>query len=205
MRLIALALFAAASLPAAAGTVDLNLSDKTIEGKLYANAGLADWTFGALYNRDQKDSVVNVGLLAVGDSYIGNSRVKGGIGGKVYSVSVEDSNVLALGLGGQFTVFPADGAFGVGAYGFYAPRVVTALDGLGNGDDHAPVLERAARVAAFQLEVERGAAGLLLEAHGADERRITLAEGDHGCGAGQRQEVAVATEDARAAHRGVTL
>jgi len=73
--------------------------------------------------------VVNVGLLAVGDSYMGNARVKGGIGGKVYAVGVGNSDVLALGLGGQFTVFPADGAFGVGAYGFYAPRVVTAIDG----------------------------------------------------------------------------
>jgi len=129
MRFIVFALLAAASVTAAAGTVDANLSNKTIEGKFYANAGLADWTFGVLYNRDQQDSVANIGLLAAGDSYIGNSRVKGGIGGKVYAVSVENSDVLALGLGGQFTVFPADGPFGIGAYGFFAPRVVTALDG----------------------------------------------------------------------------
>jgi YfaZ precursor len=129
MRLIAFALLAALSVPAAAGTVDVNLSNETIEAKFYANAGLADWTFGALYNRDQKDSAVNVGLLAVGDTYLGSSRVKGGIGGKLYAVSVANSDVLALGLGGQFALFPADGAFGIGAYGFYAPRVVTALDG----------------------------------------------------------------------------
>jgi len=116
---------------AEAGTADLNLSNRTIEGKFYANAGLADWTFGALYNRDEKNSVVNVGLLAVGDSYIGNSRVKGGIGGKLYAVGLDQPNadVLALGLGGQFAWFPADGPFGIGAYGFYSPRVVTALDG----------------------------------------------------------------------------
>jgi len=131
MRCIAFALLAAASIPAAAGTVDVNLSNKTIEGKFYANAGLADWTFGGLYNRDEKNSAVSVGLLAVGDSYIGNSRVKGGIGGKLYAVSFDSPNadVFALGLGGQFTLFPNDGAFGVGAYGFYAPRVVTGIDG----------------------------------------------------------------------------
>jgi len=129
MRFIAFAVLAFASITAAAGTADVNLSNKTIEGKYYANAGLADWTFGALYNRDEKNSVVSVGLLAVGDSYIGNSRVKGGIGGKLYAVGVEDSDVLALGLGGQFTWFPADGPFGIGAYGFYSPPVVTGLDG----------------------------------------------------------------------------
>jgi hypothetical protein len=129
MRFIVFAVLAFASVTAAAGTVDVNLSNKTIEGKFYANAGLADWTFGALYNRDEKNSVVSVGLLAVGDSYIGNSRVKGGIGGKLYAVGVEDSDVLALGLGGQFAWFPNDGPFGIGGYGFYSPRVVTGLDG----------------------------------------------------------------------------
>jgi hypothetical protein len=129
MRFIAIVFLVAASFPAAAGTVDMNLSNKTIEGRFYANAGLADWTFGILYNRDQGDSEANVGLLAVGDSYIGNTRVKGGIGGKIYAAHVDNFDVLALGLGGQFTVFPADGPFGVGAYGFYAPPVVTAVDG----------------------------------------------------------------------------
>src|SRR6267378_3849304 len=82
MRLIVFALLAAASFSAAAGSVDVNVSNGTIEAKYYANAGAADWTFGGLYNRDTKDRALNVGLLATGDSAFGNSRLDGGLDGK---------------------------------------------------------------------------------------------------------------------------
>jgi hypothetical protein len=129
MRLIVFALLAAASFSAAAGSVDLNLSNHSIEAKFYANAGAADWTFGGLYNRDTRDRALNVGLLATGDSAIGNSRFEGGLGGKVYSVTVGNADVLALALGGQVRWFPGNGSFALGAYAFYAPHVVTLLDG----------------------------------------------------------------------------
>jgi hypothetical protein len=129
MRLIVFALLAVASFSAAAGSVDVNLSNDTIEAKYYGNAGAADWTFGALYNRDTKDSAANVGLLTSGDSSIGNSRIEGGLGGKVYGVTVGNGDVLALALGGQLRWFPGNGSFALGLYGFYAPRVVTVLDG----------------------------------------------------------------------------
>ena len=129
MRLIVFALLAAASFSAAAGSVDLNLSNHMIEAKFYANAGAADWTFGGLYNRDTRDRALNVGLLATGDSAIGNSRFEGGLGGKVYSVTVGNADVLALALGGQARWFPGNGSFALGAYVFYAPHVVTLLDG----------------------------------------------------------------------------
>ena len=129
MRSIVFALLAAASFSAAAGSVDLNLSNHSIEAKFYANAGAADWTFGALYNRDTRDRALNVGLLATGDSAIGNSRFEGGLGGKLYSVTVGSSDVLALALGGQVRWFPGNGSFALGAYAFYAPHVVTLLDG----------------------------------------------------------------------------
>jgi len=129
MRLIVFALLAAASFSAAAGSVDLNLSNHSIEAKFYANAGAADWTFGGLYNRDTRDRALNVGLLATGDSAIGNSRFEGGLGGKVYSVAVGNADVLALALGGQMRWFPGNGSFALGAYVFYAPHVVTLLDG----------------------------------------------------------------------------
>jgi len=129
MRLIVFALLAAASFSAAAGSVDLNLSNHSIEAKFYANAGAADWTFGGLYNRDTRDRALNVGLLATGDSAIGNSRFEGGLGGKVYSVAVGNADVLALALGGQVRWFPGNGSFALGAYVFYAPHVVTLLDG----------------------------------------------------------------------------
>ncbi|TMH81630.1 MAG: hypothetical protein E6H45_16640 [Betaproteobacteria bacterium] len=50
LRLFVFALLGAASFSAAAGSVDVNLSNDTIEGKFYGNAGAADWTVGALYN-----------------------------------------------------------------------------------------------------------------------------------------------------------
>ena len=129
MRLIVFAVLAAASFSAAAGSVDINLSNDTLEAKFYANAGAADWTFGGLYNRDTRDRALNVGLLATGDSAIGNSRIEGGLGGKLYSVTVTGGDVLALALGGQVRWFPGNGSFAVGTYAFYAPHVVTVLDG----------------------------------------------------------------------------
>jgi hypothetical protein len=129
MRLIVFALLAAASFSAAAGSVDLNLSSDTIEAKFYANAGAADWTFGGLYNRDTRDRALNVGLLAVGETAVAGSRIEGGLGGKLYGVSVGNSEALALALGLQARWFPGNGSFAIGGYGFYAPRVVTVLDG----------------------------------------------------------------------------
>jgi len=129
LRLIAFALLAAASLTAAAGSVDVNLSNDAIEARLNANAGAAEWTFGFLYNRDQQDWAANVGLLSVGESSFAGSRIEGGLGGKVYGVSVGSSEVLALALGFQARWFPGNGSFALGGYAFYAPSVVTLRDG----------------------------------------------------------------------------
>ena len=129
LRLFVFALLAAASVSARAGSVDVNLSNDTIEAKFYANAGAADWTFGGLYNRDTKDRALSVGLLATGDSAFGNSRIEGGVGGKVYSVKAGSGDVIALALGGQLRWFPGNGSFALGVYAFYAPHVVTLLDG----------------------------------------------------------------------------
>jgi hypothetical protein len=129
MRLIVFALLAAASLSAVAGTVDINLSNDTLEANYVANAGLAEWTFGGLYNRDTKDRDLNVGLLATGEASIAGSRIEGGLGGKVYSATVGDLQLVALALGGQARWFPGNGSFALAAYGFYAPHVVTLIDG----------------------------------------------------------------------------
>jgi len=129
MRWIVFAVLAAASFSAVAGTIDINLSNDTIEAKYDSAAGAADWTFGALYNRDDKNYAFNVGLLAAGDKDIGGSRVEGGVGGKIYAVRVADSDVAALALGGQVRWFPNNGSFAVGGYAFYAPKVVTFIDG----------------------------------------------------------------------------
>jgi hypothetical protein len=130
LRLIALALLAAASVSAAADSVDLNLSSDTIEARYNSSAGFGEWTFGGLYNREQKDHAVNVGLLATGETRAGGSRIDAGLGGKLYATSIGNEEVLALGLGGQLRWFFGDGPFAVSGYGFFAPRVVTFLDGV---------------------------------------------------------------------------
>lgn len=128
MRWIAFAALAATSVSAGAGTLDINLSNDTVEGKYDAPVGAADWTFGGLYNRDDKSYFANIGLLASGDLGSG-SRIEGGVGGKVYAVHVPDNDVTALALGGQVRWFPGNRSFGIGGYAFYAPKVVTFMDG----------------------------------------------------------------------------
>lgn len=129
MRWIVVAVLALASFSAAAGTLDINLSNDTLEAKFDSAAGAADWTFGALYNRDDKNYAFNIGLLAAGEGSAGNSRVEGGLGGKVYTVHVAGSDVAALALGGQIRWFPGNRSVGLGGYAFYAPKVVTFIDG----------------------------------------------------------------------------
>jgi hypothetical protein len=129
MRWIAFAVLALASFSAAAGTLDVNLSNDTIEAKFDMPVGAADLTFGGLYNRDDKNYLLNIGLLAAGDGSAGNSRFSGGLGGKIYTVHVAGQDVGALTLGGQLTWFPGNGNFGFGGYAWFAPSVVTFIDG----------------------------------------------------------------------------
>jgi YfaZ precursor len=129
MRWIVFAVLTGASFSAVAGTVDVNLSSDTVEAKYQGPAGAADWTFGALYNRDQKDYALNIGVLATGDAGSGGSRFEGGVGGKLYTVRVADNDVTAVTLGGQVRWFPGNNWLALGAYAFFAPKVVTFMDG----------------------------------------------------------------------------
>ncbi len=129
MRWIAFAALAAASFSAVAGTLDINLSNDALEAKYEAPAGAADWTFGGLYNRDDKNYAFNVGLLATGDGSAGKSRVSGGLGGKIYLVHFPGEDLTALALGGQLRWFPGNDWLALAGYAFYAPKVVTFLDG----------------------------------------------------------------------------
>lgn len=129
MRWIVFTVFAATSFSSVAGTLDINLSNDTVEARYDSPVGAADWTFGGLYNRDQKNYALNIGLLATGDTGAGDSRIEGGVGGKVYTVHVPDNDVAALALGGQVRWFPGNRSVGIGGYAFYAPKVVTFIDG----------------------------------------------------------------------------
>jgi hypothetical protein len=129
MRWIVFAALSAASFSAVAGSIDINLSNDTLEARYDNPIGAADLTFGGMYNRDEKNYTLDIGLLASGDGGVGNSRVSGGLGGKVYTVHVAGSDVGALALGGELRWFPGNGSFAFGGYAFYAPKVVTFIDG----------------------------------------------------------------------------
>ena len=129
MRLIVFALLATASFSAVSDSVDINLSNDTVEARYNSNLGVGEWTFGGLYNRDQKDRSANVGLLATGETRVRGSRLEGGLGGKFYVATVNDQELAALGLGGQARWFFGDGPFAVSGYLFFSPGVVTFLDG----------------------------------------------------------------------------
>src|SRR5262245_28357610 len=129
MRWIVFAVLAGASFSAVASSVDVNLSNDTVEAKFETAVGAADWNFGGMYNRDEKNYFLNIGLLAAGEGMAGKSRVEGGLGGKVYAVHAASEDLVALALGGQLRWFPGSGSFGFGAYAFYSPKVVTFLDG----------------------------------------------------------------------------
>jgi hypothetical protein len=129
MRFIVFALLAGVSVAAAAGSMDINLSNHTIEAQYATSAGSAQMSLGGLYNDDNKNWFAQVGLLASGETETGGSRFDAGLGGKLYAVHVAGKDLLALGLGGQLRWFPGNRSFGVGGYAFYAPSVVTFVDG----------------------------------------------------------------------------
>ncbi len=130
MRFIVFAVLAVASVSAvAAGSVDLNLSNHTVESHYATSAGNAQVSLGGLYNEDNRNWFADVGLLAAGETEAGGSRFDAGLGGRLYAVHAGGKDLLALGLGGQLRWWPGNRSFAVGGYGFYAPNVVTFGDG----------------------------------------------------------------------------
>ena len=112
-----------------ADSIDVNLNNDSVEAIYATNFRTAEFSAGALYNNDQSDWVANAGLLASGERQTSQTRIEAGLGGKIFGGSVSNQNILALGLGGQFRVFPNNGPFGFGAYAYYAPDIVTFMDG----------------------------------------------------------------------------
>jgi len=112
-----------------ADSLDINLNNKSVQAIYGTNWRTAEFNAGLLYNNDRSDWVASAGLLASGMGQTGQTRTEAGLGGKIYGASVDNQNILALGLGGQFSVFPNNGPFGFGAYAYYAPDIVTFMDG----------------------------------------------------------------------------
>jgi hypothetical protein len=129
LRIFLAALAAGFSSAVAADSIDINLNDDSIQAIYASNWRTAEFNVGLLTNTDQDDWAASLGLLTLGETQTGSSRIEGGLGGKIYFADVADQDVLALGLGGQFRTFPNNGPIGFGGYLYYAPNVVTAMDG----------------------------------------------------------------------------
>lgn len=128
-RLLVAALAMGLSGAAAADSVDINLNNDSIRAVYGADWRTAEFNLGLLRNSDKDSWVASAGLLATDRKQTSGARTEVGLGGKIYAVSVGDQDLQALGLGGQFRLFPNDGPIGIGGYGFYAPNVVTTGDG----------------------------------------------------------------------------
>lgn len=129
LRIFLAALTAGFSGAVAADSIDINLNDDSIQAIYASNWRTAEFNMGLLTNTDQDDWAASAGLLALGEKQTGASRIEGGLGGKIYFADVADQDVLALGLGGEFRAFPNNGPIGFSGYLYYAPNVVTAMDG----------------------------------------------------------------------------
>lgn len=113
---------------ALADSVDINLSDDSVQLTYAATFRSAEITVGGLNNSDQDDWAAHVGLVSLGTKRSMKSRSEVGLGGRIYAASANDNDVLALALGGQFRWFPGDGIIGLGGQFFYAPDIVTGRD-----------------------------------------------------------------------------
>lgn len=129
LRLVLAAVAVSASSTVLADSLDINLSNDTVQATYATNWRTADLSTGLLYNNDQDNWVASVGLLASGERQTGQTRIEAGLGGKIYAASVSHDDVVALGLGGQFRVFPNNGPIGFSGYAYYAPEIVTFSDG----------------------------------------------------------------------------
>lgn len=129
LRIFLAAVAAGFSGAVAADSLDLNLNDESIQAIYATNWRTAELNMGLLSNTDQNDWAASLGLLALGEKQTGETRVEGGLGGKIYLADVANQDVLALGLGGQFRTFPNNGPIGFSGFLYYAPDIVTAMDG----------------------------------------------------------------------------
>jgi len=129
LRTILITAFLATSGTALADSIDINLSNDSAQAIYTTSWRTAEFNAGALYVNDPNDWVVSAGLLAQGEQKSGGARIEAGLGGKTYYASVGNQDLLALGLGGQLRVFPNNGIVGIGGYAYYAPDIVTLIDG----------------------------------------------------------------------------
>ena len=113
---------------ASADSIGITLGNDVIAADYGTNLRTADLTFGGLYNRDNKNRYADVGLLAHGESMSGG-RTEVGVGGRLYGAHADDQDLVGLALGAQVRWFPGPAPIALAGYAFYAPRVITGVDG----------------------------------------------------------------------------
>lgn len=128
-RIFLAAVVVSFSVPVLADSIDINLNNDTIQATYATAWRQAEFNVGFLSNTDQNDWAASMGLLASGEKQTADMRIDAGLGGKVYYANVSNQDVLALGLGGQISVHPNSMPFGFSGYVYYAPDVVTFMDG----------------------------------------------------------------------------
>jgi hypothetical protein len=164
--------------PALADSLDLNLRSDAVQFTYGHSYRAAEVTGGALWKDKENDSgsrwAAHLGLLASGERETRGSRWQAGLGGRLYFAEAGSSEALALALGGQVRWSPGDSPLGLGAYGYFAPDIVT-------GADAKRFWEAGARV---EFEVVRNTASVYvgyrkMEMRLESDADVTLDDGGH--------------------------
>ena len=129
LRIFLAVIAASISMPVVADSIDINLNNDTVQATYASNLRTAEFNAGFLSNTDHNDWVASIGMLTLGERLTQQGRTEAGVGGKIYVADVSNKDVLALGLGGEVRVFPNNGPFGIGGFLYYAPNIVTTMDG----------------------------------------------------------------------------
>lgn len=128
-----LTLLAMVSSPASAGALDINLGDNSAQLQ-YSSAmgrdsfGKSEFHVGFLFT-DQDNLFGDVGILVKNEVGSGLPGVTVGLGVKGLMATIDDSDALALALGGQVRFSPASASrFGIAGQFYFAPNIVTFGD-----------------------------------------------------------------------------
>ncbi len=137
--LIAILSLSFASVTASARSLDVDLSNDSVQARYVTFAGdttglgNSELDLGILYSSPQDskdDSVLGMaGLLVTGDAGTGSPGLSVGVGFKLFGGSVDGNSLAALALSGQLRYHPkAMGRLGLTGQIHYAPNIVTFID-----------------------------------------------------------------------------
>lgn len=124
-----------ATVPAAAGTLDANISSDSVRGTFsqalngYNRYGTPYWDAGLLYTNDTDAWIGHLGLQVVGDTSARNASIRAGLGGRLYFVNSDPGDGAALGLGGTVTArIPQYNRFALRGHAYFAPDIISFHD-----------------------------------------------------------------------------